>query len=73
MSPLQPDLFGLVHVEAQHLRPRQTVSRPRGPLLEVMEIANLGAAGVLVRGRDVNHGGLVEISCSRFTTFEIHQ
>ena len=37
MSPLQPDLFGLVHVEAQHLRPRQTVS------------------------------------CSRFTTFEIHQ
>ncbi|MFC3849757.1 hypothetical protein ACFORJ_06215 [Corynebacterium hansenii] len=69
----QPTLFSVVHVEAQHLRPRQIVSRPRGPLLEVMEVADLGAVGVLVRGRDVDHAGLVEIGCSRFTTFEVHQ
>lgn len=69
----QPTLFSVAHAEARHLRPRQIVSRPRGPLLEVMEVADLGAVGVLVRGRDVDHAGLVEIGCSRFTTFEVHQ
>lgn len=72
-SPLQPDLFGVMHIEAHHLQPRQIVSRPRGPLLEVMEVADLGTAGVLVRGRDIGHGGLVEIACSRFTPFETHR
>ena len=68
----QPDLFGVVHIEAQHLKPGATVRRPGGPVFTVAEAMPLGAGGgILVRGKSTTHGGLVEIGCSPDTSFEV--
>lgn len=73
VEPLpQPDLFGVVHVEAQHLKPGTRVRRPVGPAFTVTEVVTLGVAGGLfVRGKSVAHGGLVEIGCAPDTQFEV--
>lgn len=71
MTVEQPDLFGEVHVEAQHLTPGARVRRPGGPVFTITDVLGLGAAGILVRGKSTEHGGLVEIGCSPTTRFEV--
>ena len=67
----QPDLFGVVHAEAQHLKPGATVRRPGGPAFTVTEVVPLGAGGLLIRGREHRHGGLIEIGGPPNTQFEV--
>ena len=69
--PQQPDLFGVVHVEAQHVKPGTRVKH--GPVeFTVTEVAPLGAGGgILVRGKSITHGGLVEIGGTPATRFEV--
>ncbi|UBI01580.1 hypothetical protein [Corynebacterium freneyi] len=66
-------LFAPLRVTARELRPGQLVSRPRGPLFTITDVDAIAAAGVIVRGRDHRHGGFVEIGCSSYTSFEVHQ
>ena len=71
-APQQPDLFGVVYVEAQHVKPGARVRRPGGPAFTVTEVAPLGAGGgILVRGKSITHGGLVEIGGTPATQFEV--
>ena len=60
-EPVQPDLFGVVHVEAQHVKPGARVKH--GPVaFTVTEVVPLGVAGgILIRGREHRHGGPIEI------------
>lgn len=71
MTPPQPDLFGRVHIEARHLARGMTVSRNGGPAFAVTCVDPLGKADLLVRGKNVRHGGLVEIGCAPDTQFEV--
>lgn len=58
--PQQPDLFGVVHVEAQHVKPGARVKH--GPVaFTVTDVLALSAGGILVRGREHRHGGPIEI------------
>lgn len=58
--PKQPDLFGVVHVEAQHVKPGARVKR--GPVaFTVTDTLRLSDDGILIRGREHRHGGLIEI------------
>ena len=68
--PQQPDLFGVVHVEAQHVKPGTRVKH--GPVcFTVTDVLALSAGGVLVRGKEHRHGGLIEIGGSPATQFEV--
>ena len=59
-EPVQPDLFGVVHVEAQHVKPGARVKH--GPVeFTVTDVLPLNAGGILIRGREHRHGGLIEI------------
>lgn len=59
-APQQPDLFGGVHVEAQHVKPGARVKH--GPVeFTVTDVLDLSAGGILIRGREHRHGGLIEI------------
>ena len=59
-EPVQPDLFGVVHIEAQHVKPGARVKH--GPVeFTVTDVLDLSAGGILVRGREHRHGGLIEI------------
>ena len=59
-APQQPDLFGVVHVEAQHVKPGARVRH--GPVeFTVTDVLTLNAGGILVRGKEHRHGGLIEI------------
>ena len=59
-APQQPDLFGVVHVEAQHVKPGVRVRH--GPVeFTVTEVEPMRHGGILVRGREHRHGGLIEI------------
>ena len=60
-EPVQPDLFGVVHVEAQHVKPGARVRRPGGPAFTVTEVEPMRHGGILVRGREHRHGGPIEI------------
>ena len=56
----QPDLFGVVHVEAQHVKPGARVKH--GPVeFTVTDVLTLNAGGILIRGKEHRHGGLIEI------------
>lgn len=69
-EPVQPDLFGVVHIEAQHVKPGARVKH--GPVeFTVTDVLPLNAGGILVRGREHRHGGLVEIGCGPDTQFEV--
>ena len=58
--PQQPDLFGVVHVEAQHVKPGVQVKH--GPVgFTVTDVLALSAGGILIRGREHRHGGPIEI------------
>lgn len=58
--PQQPDLFGVVHVEAQHVKPGARVKH--GPVaFTVTDTQRLSADGILIRGKEHRHGGLIEI------------
>ena len=58
--PQQPDLFGVVHVEAQHVKPGARVKH--GPVaFTVTDVLALSAGGILIRGKEHRHGGLIEI------------
>ena len=58
--PQQPDLFGVVHVEAQHVKPGAQVKH--GPVeFTVTDVLDLSAGGILIRGREHRHGGPIEI------------
>ena len=60
MTAEQPDLFGVVHVEAQHVKPGARVKH--GPVeFTVTDVLALSAGGILVRGKEHRHGGLIEI------------
>ena len=60
MTAEQPDLFGVVHVEAQHVKPGTRVKH--GPVeFTVTEVVPLNAGCILIRGREHRHGGLIEI------------
>ena len=61
MTAEQPDLFGVVHVEARHVKPGARVRRPGGPAFTVTDVLPLNAGGILIRGREHRHGGLIEI------------
>ena len=68
--PQQPDLFGVVHVEAQHVKPGAQVRH--GPVaFTVTDVLPLSAGGILVRGREHRHGGLIEIGGTPATQFEV--
>ena len=59
-APQQPDLFGVVHVEAQHVKPGAQVRH--GPVaFTVTDVLALSAGGILIRGREHRHGGPIEI------------
>ena len=59
-APRQPDLFGVVHVEAQHVKPGARVKH--GPVeFTVTDVLTLNAGGILIRGREHRHGGPIEI------------
>ena len=59
-SPQQPDLFGRVHVEAQHVKPGARVKH--GPVaFTVTDVEPMRHGGVLIRGREHRHGGPIEI------------
>lgn len=59
-EPVQPDLFGVVHVEAQHVKPGARVKH--GPVeFTVTDVLDLSAGGILIRGREHRHGGPIEI------------
>ena len=59
-EPVQPDLFGVVHVEAQHVKPGARVKH--GPVaFTVTDVLNLNAGGILIRGKEHRHGGPIEI------------
>lgn len=69
-EPQQPDLFGVVHVEAQHVKPGARVKH--GPVeFTVTDVLPLGGGGRLVRGREHRHGGLIEIGGTPATQFEV--
>lgn len=60
MTADQPDLFGVVHVEAQHVKPGARVKH--GPVaFTVTDVLTLSAGGILIRGKEHRHGGLIEI------------
>ena len=60
MTAEQPDLFGVVHVEAQHVKPGARVKH--GPVeFTVTDVIPLNAGGILIRGKEHRHGGLIEI------------
>ena len=60
MTAEQPDLFGVVHVEAQHVKPGARVKH--GPVeFTVTDVLTLNAGGVLIRGKEHRHGGPIEI------------
>ena len=68
--PQQPDLFGVVHVEARHVKPGARVKH--GPVeFTVTDVLTLNAGGILVRGREHRHGGLIEIGGPPATQFEV--
>ena len=71
MTEAQPDLFGVVHVEAKDLTKGMRVRRPGGPAFTVTDVEALGGGGAVVRGKDLRHGGLVEIGCAPDTQFEV--
>ena len=59
-EPVQPDLFGVVHVEAQHVKPGARAKH--GPVeFTVTDVLALSAGGILIRGREHRHGGPIEI------------
>lgn len=68
-SPVQPDLFGAVHVEAKDLT-RGTTVRRGGAAFTVTDVEHHRDSAV-VRGKDLRHGGLVEIGCWPATPFEV--
>lgn len=58
--PQQPDLFGVVHVEAQHLKPGAQVKH--GPVeFTVTDVEPMRHGGILIRGKEHRHGGPIEI------------
>ena len=58
--PQQPDLFGVVHVEAQHVKPGAQVRH--GPVaFTVTHVEPMRHGGILIRGREHRHGGPIEI------------
>ena len=58
--PQQPDLFGVVHVEARHVKPGARVKH--GPVeFTVTDVLTLNADGILIRGKEHRHGGPIEI------------
>ena len=66
----QPDLFGVVHVEAQHVKPGARVKH--GPVeFTVTDVLPLNAGGILIRGKEHRHGGLIEIGGTPATQFEV--
>ena len=68
--PQQPDLFGVVHVEAQHVKPGARVKH--GPVeFTVTDVLALSAGGILIRGREHRHGGPIEIGGTPATQFEV--
>ena len=69
-EPVQPDLFGVVHIEAQHVKPGARVKH--GPVeFTVTDVLTLNAGGILIRGREHRHGGLIEIGGTPATQFEV--
>lgn len=69
-APQQPDLFGVVHVEARHVKPGARVKH--GPVeFTVTDVLTLNAGGILIRGREHRHGGLIEIGGTPATQFEV--
>ena len=69
--PQQPDLFGVVHVEAQHVKPGARVRRPAGPAFTVTHVEPMRHGGILIRGKEHRHGGLIEIGGTPATQFEV--
>ena len=69
--PQQPDLFGVVHVEAQHVKPGARVRRPGGPAFTVTHVEPMRHGGILIRGKEHRHGGLIEIGGTLATQFEV--
>ena len=68
--PQQPDLFGVVHVEAQHVKPGARVKH--GPVeFTVTHVEPMRNGDILVRGKSITHGGLVEIGGTPATQFEV--
>ena len=69
-APQQPDLFGVVHVEARHVKPGARVRH--GPVaFTVTDVITLNAGGILIRGKEHRHGGLIEIGGTPATQFEV--
>lgn len=69
-APQQPDLFGVVHVEARHVKPGALVKH--GPVaFTVTHVEPMRHGGVLVRGKEHRHGGLIEIGGTPATQFEV--
>ena len=69
-APQQPDLFGVVHVEARHVQPGARVKH--GPVaFTVTHVEPMRHGGVLVRGKEHRHGGLIEIGGTPATQFEV--
>ena len=60
MTADQPDLFGVVHVEAQHVQPGARVKH--GPVaFTVTHVEPMRHDGILIRGKEHRHGGPIEI------------
>ena len=70
--PQQPDLFGVVHVEAQRVKPGAQVRH--GPVaFTVTDVLTLSAGGILIRGREHRHGGPIEIGGPPTLQLEVMQ
>lgn len=69
-APQQPDLFGVVHVEALHVKPGARVRHGK-VAFTVTDVEPMRHGGVLVRGKEHRHGGLIEIGGTPNTQFEV--
>ena len=69
-APQQRDLFGVVHVEAQHVKPGARVKH--GPVeFTVTHVEPMRHGGILIRGKEHRHGGPIEIGGTPNTQFEV--
>lgn len=65
------DLGINTRIEARNLKNGAIVSRGAGPVFKVVNVSGMKHGGVLVQGKNITRGGLVEIGCYPNTEFQI--